>query len=88
MAAMVKLVNEIKSASKDAVDVRHIYLLADEMIQTGKLTSVETEGIKQRNPTNDLLQISESRPVTTIRKAALQNKRSYVESLSANMMMG
>ena len=46
MAAMVKLVNEIKSASKDSVDVRHIYLLADEMIQPGKLTSIETEGIK------------------------------------------
>ena len=35
-----------------------------------------------------MLQISESRPVITIRKAALKNRKSYLESLSPNMMMG
>ena len=70
-AAMMKIANELKALIKDLLDVKHIYLLASEMIQTGKLTSVENEGLKQRNPLNDLLHISDSRPVTTIRKAAL-----------------
>ncbi len=71
MATLSKIINEIKPVVKGKVNLHHIYLIADEILQPGKITTVETEGIKQRNPHNDLLQISESRPITTLKKAAL-----------------
>jgi hypothetical protein len=88
IATNTKIINEIRTVMQEYLNVRHLYLIADEITSTGTLTVVDTEGIKERNPHNDLLQISDSRPVTTVRRSALQNKRSTVEALSANMMVG
>ena len=88
LAVNTKIINEIRAVMQDYQNIRHLYLIADEITSTGTMTVVDTEGIKERNPNNDLLQISESRPVTTVRRSALQNKRSTVEALSANMMVG
>jgi hypothetical protein len=58
------------------------------MSQTGVLTSIESKGMKERNPNNDLLILAESKPVINMTKAALKNKVSYLETASDNAIMG
>ena len=58
------------------------------MSQTGTLTSIESKGMKERNPHNDLLILAESKPVINMTKAALKNKVTFLESSSDNAIMG
>jgi hypothetical protein len=58
------------------------------MSQTGVLTNIEQNGIRARNPNNELLAMCDQRPISAIRRAALAGKRSTLEGCSAQMVVG
>ena len=58
------------------------------MTQIGTLTNIEQNGIKARNPDNDLLAMADQRPISTIKKAAFQGKKSSLEGCSASYCVG
>ena len=54
----------------------------------GILTNIEQNGIRARNRNNDLLILSDSRPISAIKKASVSNRDSCIEGISANLMVG
>ena len=54
----------------------------------GILTNIEQNGIRARNRNNDLLMMSDSRPISAIKKASISSKNSCIEGISANLMVG
>lgn len=87
-AARQKIINEINILFQGKVSQRHVEFLAAEMTQIGTLTNIEQNGIKARNPGNDLLAMADQRPISTIRKAAFQGKKSSLEGCSASFCVG
>ncbi len=87
-AANQKLVNEIKQLFQGKLNERHVVFLASEMTQMGVLTNVEQNGIRMRNRNNDLLMLSDSRPISAIKKASVSNRDSCIEGISANLILG
>ena len=87
-AARQKIINEINVLFEGKVSQRHVELVAAEMTQTGTLTNIEANGIKARNPNNELLSMSDQRPISAIRRAAIGGKTSSLEGCSASMVVG
>ena len=54
-AAKQKIVNEINILFQGKVSQKHVDFMAAEMTQTGVLTNIEQNGIRARNPQNELL---------------------------------
>ena len=87
-AARQKIINELNALFQNKVSQRHVEFLAAEMTVIGTLTNIEQNGIRARNPHNELLAMSDQRPISTIRKAAIQGKKSSLEGCSASFIAG
>lgn len=74
LAAKRKLMNEIKLAFGGTPDRRHVLFIANVMTHIGTITSVESNGLKQRNPNVDLLAAAQNRHVTNLINSAFKNK--------------
>ena len=69
-------------------NIRHLSLYADEMTCTGKVTALTPGGIDVREKINVFLRMGANKPVTIIRKAAIDNATTKLNGLSANYIMG
>jgi hypothetical protein len=69
-------------------NIRHLSLYADEMTCTGKVTALTPGGIDVREKINVFLRMGANKPVTIIRKAAIDNTTTKLNGLSANYIMG
>jgi hypothetical protein len=58
-AARQKIINELNILFQGKVSQRHVEFLASEMTVIGTLTNIEQNGIRARNPHNELLAMSD-----------------------------
>lgn len=88
MASKRKLTNEINLAFRGTPDRRHVAFIANVMTHIGTITSIESNGLKQRNPNVDLLSVAQNRHVTNLVNSAFKNKPNVLQTLSDNLIMG
>lgn len=90
-AARVKIISETKAIigdSKDIVNIRHLYIYADERTRTGKITSIERSGLSAREHNNILLRASYQDPIKCLTEAALNNTKSNIYGIAAYQLLG
>ena len=88
-AARSKIIAEtISFMQKDAPNLRHISIYADELTRTGKYTNLEKSGVSIREPTNVLLKASFSSPIQVFQDAAINETISNVNAISGKMLLG
>jgi DNA-directed RNA polymerase beta' subunit len=84
-----KIVTETRSFMEDNTpNLRHLYLYADEMTRTGRVTSVERGGLSAREHSNVLLRMSYGDPKKVVSDATLANARSHVYGIAAPQLLG
>lgn len=88
-AARSKIISEtISFMQKDAPNLRHLSIYADELTRTGKYTNLEKSGVSLREPTNVLLKASFSSPIQVFQDAAINETTSKVNAISGKMLLG
>jgi len=69
-------------------DHRHYSIYADEMTRTGRVTSIESSGLKKREANNILLRMGFSSPMATIEEAAVNSMQDDVSGITAPLLLG
>jgi DNA-directed RNA polymerase beta' subunit len=88
-AARVKIINETRATiSSYGVNIRHLYIYADERTRTGRVTSIERSGLSIREHNNILLRASYQDPIRILIDAALGNVKSPVHGIAAPQLLG
>lgn len=88
-AARGKIISEtISFMQKDAPNLRHLYIYADEMTRTGKFTNLEKSGINTREHGNILLRAAMSSPIQVFQEAAVNGLTSKVSGIAAPILLG
>ena len=88
-AARVKIINETRATIKDSkVNIRHLYIYADERTRTGRVTSIERGGMSVREHNNILLRASYQDPIRILIDAALGNVKSSIYGIAAPQLLG
>jgi hypothetical protein len=88
-AARVKIINETRAIISDSnVNIRHLYIYADERTRTGRVTSIERGGLSSRERSNILLRASYQDPIRILIDAALNNVKSHVYGIAAPQLLG
>jgi DNA-directed RNA polymerase beta' subunit len=88
-AARVKIINETRATIEDSkVNIRHLYIYADERTRTGRVTSIERGGMSAREHNNILLRASYQDPIRILIDAALGNVKSQVYGIAAPQLLG
>lgn len=86
-AACKKTAFELQFQVGTAAVARHFSIYADEMSQTGRLTSIDRYGSNARN-SSVLLQISDANPISIIENAAINGQTDNLAGVSAPIMIG
>lgn len=86
-AARKTIINETASFT-DGCDLTHVTIIADEMVRTGKYTSVESAGLTRREPRNALLRMAFGSPIQVAANAALYNLKNPVYGLACRQELG
>jgi DNA-directed RNA polymerase II subunit RPB1 len=88
-AGRAKIISETRSFMEDNTpNLRHLYLYADEMTRTGRVTSVERGGLGAREHNNVLLRMAYGAPIQVVTDATLANARSRVYGIAAPQLLG
>ena len=88
-AGRAKIISETRAFMADNTpNLRHLYLYADEMTRTGRVTSVERGGLGAREHNNVLLRMSYGAPIQVVTDATLANARSRVYGIAAPQLLG
>jgi len=88
-AARAKIISETMSfMEKTTPNLRHLYLYADEMTRTGKVTSIERGGLGHREHNNVLLRMAYAAPIQVAIDATFANARSKVYGIAAPQLLG
>jgi DNA-directed RNA polymerase II subunit RPB1 len=88
-AARSKIISEtISFMQKDAPNIRHLSIYADELTRTGKYTNLEKSGVSLREPNNVLLKASFSSPIQVFQDAAINETTSHLDAISGKMLLG
>ena len=88
-AARQKIMSEIRGfIEKSEVNSRHLMIFADEMTRTGRVTSLERNGLDLREHTNILLRAAAAAPVQVFQDACLNSIVSPVYGISAPLLLG
>ena len=88
-AGRSKIVSETRTFMEDNTpNMRHLYLYADEMTRTGRVTSVERGGLGAREHGNVLLRMAAGAPVQVVTEAALTNSRGRVYGIAGPKLLG
>ena len=89
VAARNKIKNELKAIISGAnPNTRHLYIMADTITMTGRLTSFEKNGLAVREKNNILLRIATSAPVVVINDAVHENLSYQVYGVSSALVLG
>jgi hypothetical protein len=86
-AARQRIISELR-ALVDSCNHRHYMVYANEMTYTGKVTSIESSGLKTRESNNVLLRIGFSSPMSTLEEASINCMEDAVTGVSAPVLMG
>jgi DNA-directed RNA polymerase beta' subunit len=88
-AARAKVISETRSFMEDNTpNLRHLYLYADEMTRTGRVTSVERGGLNSREHNNVLLRAGYGAPIQVFTDAALSATKTKVYGIAAYQLLG
>lgn len=88
-AARTKIINETRTIIEDSrVNIRHLFIYADERTRTGRVTSIERSGLSVREHNNVLLRASYQDPIKCLTDAALSNTKSNVYGIAALQLLG
>lgn len=85
--ARQKIVSELRGLV-DSCNHRHYLTYADEMTFTGRVTSIESSGLKTRESSNVLLRIGFSSPLATMEEAAVNSSEDAVTGVTAPLLVG
>ena len=69
-------------------NLRHLYIYADEMTRTGKVTSLERGGLSIREHNNVLLRAAYGSPIQVFQEATLAGAKSKVTGISGPQLLG
>ncbi|QYB17636.1 DNA-directed RNA polymerase subunit beta [Pacmanvirus S19] len=86
-AARQKVVSELRNLV-DSCNHRHYLTYANEMTYTGKVTSIESSGLKTREASNILLRVGFSSPLATLEEAAVNSSEDAVTGITAPLLVG
>ena len=88
-AARTKIINETRTIVEDSkLNIRHLYIYADERTRTGRVTSIERGGLAAREHNNILLRSSYHDPIKCLINAALNNTKSNIYGIAACQLLG
>ncbi len=88
-AARAKIVSETRAFMEDNTpNLRHLYLYADEMTRTGRVTSVERSGLGAREHNNVLLRMAYGAPIQVVTDATLAGAKCRVYGIAAPQLLG
>jgi hypothetical protein len=88
-AARGKIISETRAFMEDNTpNLRHLYIYADEMTSTGRVTSVERAGLSAREKNNVLLRMSYGAPIQVVTDATFANARAPVYGIAAPLLLG
>nr|BCY04584.1 Putative DNA-directed RNA polymerase subunit [Abalone asfa-like virus] len=88
-AARIRIVHEIKAVMGDkSPSLRHLLLYADLMTRTGKVTSLERDGLNIREHKNVLQRMGMSAPKQVLTNAVIESTNSPVYGLAGPMILG
>jgi DNA-directed RNA polymerase beta' subunit len=85
-AARQKIISELRNIIPD-INHRHYLVYADEMTRTGKVTRIDSSGMKVRKD-NPLLRIGFSAPLGTMEEAAINNLDDNISGITAPLLIG
>jgi hypothetical protein len=86
-AARQKIVSRLRELV-DVCNHRHYLIYADEMTYTGRVTSIESGGLKTRESSNVLLRIGFVSPLVTLEEAAANSMEDAVTGVTAPLLVG
>lgn len=86
-AARKLILNELRMLIP-GVSYEHYSLYADEMTYTGRITSIDRDGLNRREGQNVLLRASLSHPVQVLQEAAFNSRVDPVYGISAPLSLG
>jgi DNA-directed RNA polymerase II subunit RPB1 len=88
-AGRAKIVSETRAFMEDNTpNLRHLYLYADEMTRTGRVTSIERGGLGAREHNNVLLRMAYGAPIQVVTDATLASARGRVYGIAAPQLLG
>lgn len=86
-ASRQKVISELRNIV-DVCNHRHYLTYADEMTYTGRVTSIESSGLKARETSNVLLRIGFSSPLATIEEAVSNSMEDAVTGITGPLLVG
>lgn len=86
-AARQKVISELRGIV-DSCNHRHYLQYADEMTANGRVTPIESNGVKTRESANVLLRIGFSSPLATMEEAAVNCLVDQVTGITAPLLVG
>jgi len=86
-AARQKIMSELRELV-DICNHRHYMVYADEMTFTGRVTSIESSGLRAREASNILLITGFSNPLSTLENAAVNSLTDHMVGISSPLMVG
>jgi len=86
-AARQKIISELRSLIS-VCNIRHYMIYADEMTYMGKVTSIESAGMKTRESNNVLLRIGFVNPIAALENATLNNAKDTISGITAPLLVG
>jgi DNA-directed RNA polymerase II subunit RPB1 len=86
-AARQKVISELRELV-GSCNPRHYQIYADEMCYTGRVTSIESSGLKIREASALLLRIGFSSPLMTMEEAAMNSMEDSVTGITAPLLLG
>jgi DNA-directed RNA polymerase beta' subunit len=88
-AARSKIISETRAFMEDNTpNLRHLFLYADEMTRTGRVTSIERGGLGAREHNNVLLRMAYGAPIQVVVDATFSDARSRVYGIAAHQILG
>ena len=88
-AARSKIIYETVGFMEDNTpNLRHLYIYADEMTRTGKVTSLERGGLSLREHNNVLLRAAYGSPIQVFQESILAGAKSKVTGISGPQLLG
>lgn len=86
-AARHKIISEIINTLEGTSPI-HASVYADEMVYSGKVTSIQKTGLQKREPSNVTLRLSFQSPIQVIEQSAIQGTKDYINGISGPLIMG
>lgn len=87
-AAHQRLVSSIRNLGAGGLNYHHVSIYADEMTFTGRVTSIEKQGLGIREANNVLLRMGFSAPIQTLEEAGINAMEDPVQGLTAPLLKG